>query len=103
MGKVTDKGSVPPDDPMFFGGPRMFSPRPSSQSTKTSPSATGRATQSDSAHKLPPPPQRKDFKSQETFEEAMGYWQSHVGRIKGMAQRARSSASPQPSNSTADK
>ena len=37
MGKVTDKGSVPPADPMFSGGPRLHSPMPSSELTKSSP------------------------------------------------------------------
>lgn len=26
-------------------------------------------------------PNREDFKSQEEFEEAMGYWRTHQGRI----------------------
>ena len=45
--------------------------------------------------KLPEPPTRDQFPSQDEFEEAMGYWQSHVGRIKAMADRAqRSKDSP---------
>lgn len=33
---------------------------------------------------LPPAPAREAFSSQEDFEEAMGFWQSRVGRLKGM-------------------
>ena len=47
------------------------------------------------AKKLPDPPTRDRFPSQEAFEEAMGYWQSHVGRIKGMVDRARRSKASQ--------
>lgn len=54
----------------------------------TSPPATA-------AKKLPDPPTRDQFPSQEEFEEAMGYWQSHVGRIKGMVDRARRSKDSQ--------
>ena len=39
--------------------------------------------------KLPDAPMRSQFKSQDEFEEAMGYWQGHVGRIKGMVARAQ--------------
>ena len=38
---------------------------------------------------LPAAPLRSQFKSQEEFEEAMGYWQGHVGRIKGMVDRSQ--------------
>ena len=31
------------------------------------------------------PPRREGFDDEESFEEAMGYWQSHVGRNLGMA------------------
>ena len=37
--------------------------------------------------KLPPAPLRENFPNQEQFEEALGYWQSHVGRIKAMADK----------------
>ena len=40
---------------------------------------------------LPDPPKRENFHNQEEFEEALGYWQEHVGRIRGMADRARTS------------
>lgn len=42
--------------------------------------------------KLPQAPDRSNFQTQEEFEEAMGYWHSHVGRIKGMADRAKKKA-----------
>lgn len=41
-----------------------------------------------SSAKLPPEPKREDFKNQAAFEEARGYWRSHVGRIRGFAARA---------------
>lgn len=37
---------------------------------------------------LPDPPKREKFYNQEEFEEALGYWQEHVGHIRGMADRA---------------
>lgn len=74
MGRVTDKGPVPKDDPMFSGGPQMFSVR------RYTPPAT--------PNKLPDEPQRHQFKSQDDFEEAMGRWQETVGRIRAMAARA---------------
>lgn len=40
---------------------------------------------------LPDPPKREKFHNQEEFEEALGYWQKHVGRIRGMVDRARAS------------
>ena len=46
--------------------------------------------------KLPPAPTRENFHSQEEFEEAQGYWQGHVGRIKGLADRAARSKGSQP-------
>jgi hypothetical protein len=53
-------------------------------SSQTSPPATA-------AKKLPDAPTRDQFQSQEEFEEARGYWQSHVGRIKAMVDLARRS------------
>ena len=38
--------------------------------------------------KLPPAPIRENFQTQAQFEEAMGYWQNSVGRIKAMADLA---------------
>ena len=40
---------------------------------------------------LPPAPTRSQFSNQDEFEEALGYWQGHVGRIKGMVARAQAS------------
>ena len=45
---------------------------------------------------LPDAPMRSKFHSQEEFEEAMGYWQGHVGRIRGMVDRAQRSQDSQP-------
>jgi hypothetical protein len=36
---------------------------------------------------LPEAPSRADFPDQESFEEALGFWQARVGRIKGMVAR----------------
>lgn len=51
MGKLTYKGFVPKDDPMFSTGPEAFSRLASTPSSETSPSATTGATRakSDSA------------------------------------------------------
>lgn len=35
--------------------------------------------------KFPPPPSRASFASSDEFEEALGYWQGHVGRNLGLA------------------
>ena len=47
---------------------------------------------------LPEAPSRADFPDQESFEEALGFWQARVGRIKAMvvrqAESARGSNSP---------
>lgn len=40
MGKLTYKGFVPKDDPMFSTGPKLFSRRESTPSSPTSASAT---------------------------------------------------------------
>ena len=44
--------------------------------------------------KLPPPPQRTDFQDEETFQEAMSYWQTHIGRIKALTSRTSPVPSP---------
>jgi len=41
--------------------------------------------------RLPPPPEPQDFASQEEYEEAKGYYGSHIARIRKMAERARTS------------
>ena len=47
-------------------------------------------------NKLPNAPTPDQFASQEAFEEAKGYWQGHVGRIKAMAARAQATKDSQP-------
>jgi hypothetical protein len=41
MAKVIDKGSIPPDDPIFSSGPTPFLPMPLSALTNASPPSTG--------------------------------------------------------------
>ena len=76
MGKVTDLGSVPADDPMFSGGPSLFSNEQFKRHSKSSGSATGVATPASQA--TPPAasaaPQRSAFKTDEEFEEAQSRW-----------------------------
>jgi hypothetical protein len=38
--------------------------------------------------RFPPPPTRANFQSDEEYEEARGYWQSHVGRNLALAMQA---------------
>jgi hypothetical protein len=38
---------------------------------------------------LPDAPQRRQFDSDESFEEARGRWQESIGRIRGLVDRAR--------------
>lgn len=56
------------------------------------------------ASTLPSAPDRKNFSDQEEFEEAMGFWQSRVGRIHGLVkavrQTAASTGSPAPSGNS---
>ena len=44
---------------------------------------------------LPPAPLRSQFQTQDEYEEARGYWQGHVGRIKAMADRAKATKASQ--------
>lgn len=89
MGKATYLGLVPPDDPMFSGGPQLFSPRASSPSSTTSPAATTRATPASStSDKLPPKPTRDQFATDQEFDEALGGWNSRVGRILAMSAKS---------------
>jgi len=37
--------------------------------------------------RLPKAPDRADFNDVESYEEARGYWQSHIGRILGLAKQ----------------
>jgi hypothetical protein len=43
--------------------------------------------------KLPAAPTREQFSTQDEFDEALGGWQSRVGRIRGLTGTKRSSAS----------
>ena len=47
-------------------------------------SLTSSAAWSATTAKLPLAPTREKFHSQGEFEEAQGYWQGHVGRIKAL-------------------
>jgi hypothetical protein len=49
MGKLTYKGLVPRDDPMFSTGPEVFSRLGSSESSKTSPKSTSGETPAESS------------------------------------------------------
>jgi hypothetical protein len=49
---------------------------------------------------LPEAPSRDDFPDQESFEEALGFWQSRVGRIHGLVARAGSAAASDPPGRT---
>lgn len=77
--------AAPTTDPAQTPGPA------SPDQAATAPSAT---SASPSAGNLPNAPQRDQFQTQEEYEEALGFWQSRVGRIKGLVKLATSSASP---------
>ena len=47
---------------------------------------------------LPPAPQRQDYQDEESFQEALGYWRTHVGRIQALAKTSTGSL-PNPSPS----
>ena len=95
MGRVIDLGSAKPDDPIYGGGPQVsFRPRltPSTSGTATSTGGASGDVKTSSSAKLPPAPNREDFKSLAEYEEARGRWQETVGRIKGLvASQARRS------------
>jgi hypothetical protein len=63
------------------------SPAPTTPASSAAPSGTSR---------LPPAPTRENFHSQEEFEEAQGYWQGHVGRIRGLVDLAARSKGSKP-------
>lgn len=42
----------------------------------------------------PPAPTRDNFQDQETYEEALGFWRSRVGRFSGMRGVSSTAASP---------
>jgi len=102
MGKATHLGLLPKDDPILSGGPEPFSRQEFRQSSTSSASGPDGATRaaSTTATTLPWAPKREAFKSQDAFEEATGYWQEHVGRIKAMS--ARQQALPKPPTTGAD-
>lgn len=99
MGKVPEFEMYPPDHPIFSEGLRIYG-KPSLPSTKNSPGSPAgdipasppkRSNAEGRGDNLPDAPARENFHSQEEFEEARGYWFSHVGRIRGMVDRARAS------------
>ena len=49
---------------------------------------------------LPTAPDRKNFTDQEEYEEALGFWQSRVGRIHGLVQSVRGTAASKDSPAT---
>ena len=77
------------DNPMqsISVGMRSAPPMSSDPRSETPPAAT--------TSKLPDAPTRSQFHSQEEFEEAQGYWQRHVGRIKGLIDLAAHSKGSQ--------
>ena len=75
MGKVTFKGYVKDTDPIFKNGSGIISganlnpdwveqSKPQRQNTASSP---------------PPKPMRENFKTNDQFEEALGFWMQQVG------------------------
>lgn len=49
---------------------------------------------------LPTAPDRKNFTDQEEYEEALGFWQSRVGRIHGLVQAVQRTAASKDSLAT---
>lgn len=99
MGNNIKIESYPPDHPIFSEGLRFYG-KPSLPSTKNSPGSPAgdipaspptRSNAEGRGDNLPDAPARENFHSQEEFEEALGYWQENVGRIRGMVDRARAS------------
>ena len=76
---------------------RLSEPSPNSATTNSKPSDSPRSSAAPSSAplaptssaRLPDAPKRESFPSQEEIEEALGCWQGHVGRIKGMVDRAQ--------------
>jgi hypothetical protein len=81
MAKVTDRGSATPDDPIYSSGLTVGGKRFAASTPTLPPDTAGTALKG----ALPDAPKRADFPTQQAFEDAMGYWQSHVGRIKGLS------------------
>jgi hypothetical protein len=42
--------------------------------------------------RFPPPPEREKFANQEEYEDALGYWQCHVGRNVGLVMQQHQAA-----------
>lgn len=42
----------------------------------------------DIKRRVPAPPERSKFDTQDEYEEARGYWQSHIGRVIGLRMQA---------------
>ena len=68
---------------LVIGG-AATSARQSGASTPASSAAPPQTTA-----RLPPAPTREQFPGQEESEEALGFWQGHVGRIRAMADKGR--------------
>lgn len=100
MGKFTDRGLMKADDPMFSEGATVFSPtrfkESMSDTAKTADGATPAKSltskpplNSQGRKKLPDPPKREKYSSDDAFLEARGRWQETVGRIRGLAAQGR--------------
>jgi hypothetical protein len=77
------------DDLIYATGLTMTSIPPIRPSALTPPIAMDATDPT--TNRLPPPPERATFDSQDEFEEARGRWQETVGRIRSMvAQQNRS-------------
>lgn len=97
MGKIAKIGLAGTDRPIDSKELRSYG-KSSLSSTKTAPNSTAgdplssapkRSNAEGRGDNLPDAPVRKNFHSQEEFEEALGYWRENVGRIRGMVDRAR--------------
>ena len=90
MGNNIKTELYPPDHKIFSEGLRFYG-KPSSESTKTSPPGMVGGS----------PPSRPQFQSDQEYEEAKGYYQSHAGRIQALVKQAQTSPdSPPPPPST---
>lgn len=90
MVKAQEQGDKKPS-PELQAKQRRLLQMLSADTSSQPPTDSNESATAEPKRKLPEQPQRADFKTQEAYEEAMGYWQSHVGRIKAMAERARRS------------
>lgn len=92
MGKATFKGFVPKDDPMLSTGHELFS-RPGSH-VRPEPAGNAGAGHplSASDDRLPQPPDRAAYSSEDEFEEAQGGWRERVGRIRALREQQEAHA-----------